>query len=80
MSNNVARWSFVLTVVLFASSEAGAVTIDFDFFPDLSPVPDGTVITDQYEDFGVLVFVHRGRPHRGRFPNGGELAAEFSRG
>src|SRR5215813_6165428 len=56
--NNRRTWSAV--VVFFAlqcsifGAAMNAVTINFDTFPDGTPVPEGTMITDQYASVGVI--------------------------
>jgi len=43
----------VLLLLSLGSQQAFATTIDFDTFPDGTPVPDSTRITDQYVSCGV---------------------------
>jgi hypothetical protein len=40
--------------VLVGAGPAGAVLIDFETFPDSTPVPGGTEITNQYQSEGVV--------------------------
>lgn len=66
MSRN-AKYFLLLVSLLLVSSNVGAVVIDFDSFPDLAPVPNGTVITDQYAGVGALFGSTGGGPIAGVF-------------
>ena len=46
----------VLLLIPVGTQQAFATTIDFDTFPDGTPVPDRTRITDQYASCGVKLF------------------------
>ena len=46
----------ILILGTMGNQEAFATTIDFDTFPDGTPVPDRTRITDQYASCGVELF------------------------
>jgi len=46
----------VLLLIPVGTQQAFATTIDFDTFPDGTPVPDSTRITDQYATCGVKLF------------------------
>jgi hypothetical protein len=45
-------WQYCL---LGVTTAAEPVTINFDTFPDGTPVPEGITITNQYEGAGVIV-------------------------
>lgn len=46
-----------MLIMLIASLTLPPMTIDFDFYPDGSPVIEGTILTDQYSDAGVIFSV-----------------------
>src|SRR5215471_8484356 len=51
---NILITALVLAIVTaLGTGRADAITINFETFPNNSPVPDGTVITTQYASLGV---------------------------
>lgn len=60
--NTVRSWKFPATVllglvalILIPLSVAGvAITIDFETLPDGTPLPEGTIVKDQFYDLGVF--------------------------
>jgi hypothetical protein len=56
-SNRGRIWSAVVVLLALQNFFIGSmegVTIDFDTFPNGTPVPEGTIITDQYASVGVI--------------------------
>src|SRR5262245_46987035 len=57
LSNNERIWSAVVIFFALQSCLLGAleaITINFDTFPDGTSVPEGTLITNQYDSVGFI--------------------------